>query len=181
MTEFNFRELFSQAFGYNAPENTSSLPQAPARLEQSLLGQPYYVTDIFGREFFLPVTINGYLIPFAVMSVTSRKLILADAMPESGGSINESISIDDYLFTIKGIAITDNNDYPEQQVIDLHRLFLISDSLEMRSVLSDIFLSGANGHKVLIKEISWPAIPGVQNAKPFEMQLKSDMIDSLEL
>lgn len=178
--EFNIKDIFKDAFGYEAP-GKFTIPAADARIEQSNLGQPYYSDDVFGREFFLPVKLNGYLVPFAVMSVNCRKNIVSTAMPERGGSVHELISLDDYVFNIKGILINDSNDFPEQQIIDIHDIFKINANIELRSVLSDIFLNGEFDHKVIIRELKWPANAAVEHAKPFEIDCMSDMIFTLEV
>ena len=180
MATFNLGNVFKQAFGYNPPEK-ATVPQAPARQTTSLLGQPYYATDVYGVEYFLPVTLNGYLVPLAVMSVTAKKTIVETPMPERGGAVTELISIDDFLFNIKGILITDDNTYPESRIQDIHTIFLVNQSVELRSVLSDIFLDGSFEHKVVIREVKWPAVTGVEHAKPFEIDCKSDMIFTLDL
>ena len=205
MATFDLAQLFSNTFGYsmpdkfvidkskdafdevnNVPPNFFEVPQAVVNRatgigDYSNLGQPYYATDFLGREFFLPVTLNGKLIPFAVLSINEKKTIVETAMPERGGSVKELISIDDYVINLKGILVEEDNIYPEQQIIDIHNLFLLGESIPIRSVLTDIFLNGAYNHSVVIKEIKWPANPGVQNAKPFEIDMVADMIFTLEI
>jgi len=175
--ETDIKELFRRAFGYEAPENFT-IEHAPARIEQSSLGQPYYGSDVFGREFFIPVKLNNYLLPFAVIGMTWKKTFVETAMPERSGSVIELISIDNYVFNVKGILITDS--FPEEQIIEMHNLFKINASMSLRSVVSDIVLSGEFEHKVVVKHIAWPVI-GSENAKPFEMELQSDMIFDLEI
>lgn len=178
--EFNLNDIFKKAFGYEAPDKFK-VPAADARLEQSQLGQPYYGEDVFGREFFMPVTINNFLIPFAVLSVNCRKTIVDTPMIERGGSVKELIGLDDYVFNVKGILINDSNDFPEQQIIDIHELFKINAAVTMRSVLSDIFLSGEFDHSVVIRELKFPANAAIEHAKPFEFDCISDMIFTLEI
>ena len=187
--EFKLEKIFRDAFGYEPPTTKFVIPKASARKEISKLGQPFWFTDILGREFFLPVTINNVQIPFAVLGMTWKKTIISTPMPERGGSVNELISIDDYTFNLKGILVDESGNFPEADIIALHEMFKINASLVMRSVLSDIVLSGKSsdkkddpfGHRIIIKEIKWPAVSGVEHAKPFEMDLVSDMIFDLEM
>lgn len=137
--------------------------------------------DVLGREFFMPVTLDGYLVPFAVMSMTWKKTYVRTAMPERSGTVKELISIDDYTFSIKGIFITDDNSFPEQSIIDLHNIFIKNKSITMRSVLSAIVLKGAFEERVVITSVNWPDMAGVEHARAFEMQVESDMINDLEL
>lgn len=188
MALFDLGDIFFKAFGYDAPTADVSkikLEKPAARKEQSQLGQPFYLKDLSGVEFFLPVMINGLLIPYAVLGMTWKKTIVSTALPERGGSVKELISIDDYEFTLKGILVNQSNDFPDDDVMKLHDLFLKNESVVMRSVLSDIVLTGKgddpNGHKVVIKEVRWPEVTGVEHVKPFEMTLESDMIFDLEI
>lgn len=178
MSEFSIKKLFSQAFGTEPPPSFQ-IEQAVARRESSTLGQPYYDADEMGREHFMPVRINGWLIPFAVVAITPRKTVVSTPMVERQGSVHEIISIDDYSINIKGILIGMTDDYPEEEVIKVHELFLINRSLELRSAKTDIFLKGED--KVVIKEIPLPVVPGVQHAQPFEIVCVSDTIFTLEL
>ena len=191
MAVFNLGEIFRDAFGYDAPAEVPefSITEAAPRLEESSLGQPYYAMDyLTNREYFLPVKINGILIPFAVLGMTWKKTLVETPMPERGGSVIELISIDSYQFNLKGILVNADNNFPEAGIIDLFNLFKINSSVVMRSVLSDIVLSGKigeggddpDGHRVVIKEIKWPPVTGIEHAKPFEMDLISDMILDLE-
>jgi hypothetical protein len=180
MADFNLSDIYRKAFKSEPPKKFE-IPKASPRIENSSLGSQYYMEDLSGREFFMPVTINGYLIPFAVMGMTWKKTYVETAMPERGGTVTELISIDDYLFNIKGILINSKNVFPEKEVIDVRDIFLKNESLTMRSVLSDIVLNGTYDHRVIIKEIEWPHVSGVEHAKPFEMELKADMIFDLEI
>lgn len=184
--EIVFTEEFNSAFKNAFGIQKANIPQAPARIEQSSQGQPYYATDALGREFFLPIRLQvppffDYLIPFAIMSVNCKKTIVSTPMPQRGGAVKELISIDDYVFNIKGLLINNVNAYPEADIIALHSIFKVNGSVAMRSVLSDIFLSGDFNHMVTIKELKWPAIAAVEHAKPFEIDCESDMIFTLEV
>lgn len=173
--ELDLQGIFRDAFGYGTP-NAFQIEKK----QLSNLGQPYYGTDLLGREHFMPVYLNNYLLPFAVIGMTWSKTIVSTPMPERGGSVKELINIDDYKFNIKGIVLTEDNSFPEMQVRDIYELFKKNNSLQLRSVLTDIVLNGAFSHSVIITEIKWPAVTGIEHAKPFEMELESDMTFELE-
>lgn len=178
----NISEIFYKAFGYEMPEpEQPEIPNAAARLDTSSLGQAYYANDDLGREHYLPLFINDMLIPFAIVGVTAKKTIVNTPMPERGGTVHELISIDDYVFTIKGIFINDSNDYPEQNVKDLFALFQVNQSVVMRGVLPAIFLNGNFEERVIISEVRFPQVQGIENAVPFEMICESDMAFELEI
>lgn len=175
--EFSISKIYRDAFGYEMP-GEFTIPTAADKLDNSSLGSQYYQSDALGREFFLPVTIDGYLIPFAVVSVTEKKTIVSTPMPERGGTVKELISIDDYEINIKGILLQET--FPEKEMRQVHDLFLQNRSLSIRSVITDIFLKGEYEHKAVIKSINWPAVSGVEHAKPFEISMESDMIFVLD-
>src|SRR4051794_6477457 len=106
VNRFHIQKVFSEAFGYEPP--SFKIEQAPDRLESSSLGQPYFSEDAVGREFFLPATLEGILIPFAVISIVTKKTLVETPLPERGGSVTEMISIDDFAINIKGILITED-------------------------------------------------------------------------
>jgi hypothetical protein len=189
MAEINFNKIFNDAFGYTPDTREVKIEQAPARLEHSNLGQPYYDTDILGREFFMPIRLNGILVSFAVVACVWKKTFVSTGMPERGGTVKELISIDDFAINIKGILVNPGNEWVEAGVVEMFNLFKVNASVELRSALTDIFLSGksddngndAIGHRVVIKEIKWPAVSGVEHAKPFEIDCESDLIFELEI
>lgn len=179
MAQFNLNNVFQDAFGYQPPAKTFSVEQAPARQVSTAKGQQLYAEDVEGREFFLPVFINDVLVPFAVMSMNWKKTIVSTPMPERGGSVHELISVDDYTFNVKGLLVNEEGNFPEQGIIDLHKLFQVNKSVRMQSALSAIVLKG--DELVIIKEVKWPHTPGVEHVKAFEIELESDQIFELEL
>lgn len=179
MTKINLGKLYDLAFGYHPPKNKFIIPKASPRKEISSLGQPYYMEDAMGREFFMPVTLDGYLIPFAVIAMNWKKTYVSTKMPERGGSVKELINVDDYVFSLKGICISSNNDFPESQIIDLHNIFRKNQSVTLKSALSAIVLSGEFDERVVITDVRWPEMPGVEHARAFDMTLESDMIFDL--
>lgn len=197
--EFDLRELFNATWGYAPPLPIPVIPegdrdqqqpviptieQAPERKMVSRLGQPFYAEDAMGREFFLPVHLDGMLIPFAVISMNWKKVIVKTPMPERGGSVLEMVSVDNYSFNVKGIFINES-EFPESDIIALHDKFTKNQSIVMRSALTDIVLSGVasdpDGHRVVIEDINWPAVSGVEHARPFELKMVSDTIFDLEV
>jgi hypothetical protein len=180
MAEFNIKDLFKSTKEKKAP-TSYYIEQAIVRKEISSLGQQYYATDLVGREFFLPVWINDFLIPFAVIGMNWKKTIISTPMPERGGSAHEGISIDDYVFTIKGLLVNEDGEFPEEDVIAIHDLFKINASVRLRSAVSAIVLNGNYDEKVIIREVEWPMVTGIENVKSFEIKVESDMMFDLTL
>jgi hypothetical protein len=191
---FDIGRLFGKAFGYQPPDNFHidkqvlditktqfQIPDAGSRVETSKKGLRYYAEDSLGREFFLPVWIDGYLVPFAVIGINCSKTIISTSLPEIGGSVKELISIDDYKINIKGMCVSQGNEYPEDDIQKLFNLFKKGKSLIVESVLTAIFLDGKFHQKCVIRDLKFPQLAGVEHVKPFELELESDMIFALDI
>jgi hypothetical protein len=178
--KFKISDIFRNQFGYEAPQKFV-VPDATAKPTQSSLGQPYYKEDLYGREFFLPITLDGIVLPFAVVGVSEKKTFVETPMVEREGTVTEMISADDVVFSIKGIILDEDGNFPEADIIKLRSIYKKNQSVELRSALTDIFLNGIYGHRVIIKNLDWPESAGIEHAKPFSMQLKSDQIFELKI
>lgn len=164
---------------------TPSIPR-----KTSNLGARFYQTDSQGREHFLPITLDGMLLPFAVISIVQKRNIVSTPMPlrkvgkgkdeRCAGSVHEIINVDDYQMTIKGLFLNDDNSFPEKEILQLNEISAKCVSVELRSVITDIFLNGSSNHMVTIKSVTWPAVEGIEHAKPFIIELESDGIFVLE-
>ncbi|HLO38372.1 MAG TPA: DUF6046 domain-containing protein [Lacibacter sp.] len=178
MAEFNIDEIFQNAFGYNLPK-PFEISDADIRIEQSSLGQPMYMDDSFGREFFLPVVLDGLMVPFAVVSISCKKTIVKTALVERQGTVKELINTEDYVINIKGIIVRPDDKWPEDDIITLEKLFNKNQSVTLRNALTDIFLKGDYEHKVVVQSINFPAMAGIEHAKAFEIECESDAIFTL--
>lgn len=180
MAAFNIQQLFKNAFGIDPPPNFSLEKAVPVD-QYSELGQPYFSDDDLGRQMFLPVFINGMLLPFAVIGIDSKKIVVETPMPERRGTVIEIVSTEGYQITLRGILITEDNNYPESDLIDLEQIWTKQESVTLRSALTDIFLKGDYDHKVVITRFHLPPYPGVEHAKPYELEMITDSIFELEL
>ena len=189
--QFNILQLFENAFGTRVPETRFEIPQADSRTLKSSIGSPLYGEDIYGREFFMPITITytpkgasaglDYHVPFAVVSISCRKVIVETPLVERTGTVKELVSADDYDLNIKGIIVRPDNNWPDKEIMQLEELFTVNKSIVIRSALTDIFLKGDYEHHIVIKRINLPANPGVEHAKPFELESVSDAIFTLDV
>lgn len=185
---FDLSEIYGNTFGtkpnikFNKPieENLSSTKLQfdikPADGNQySRLGTPFYEKvegDVLGREFFLPVTLNGVKLPYSTLRVSCKKTLVETALVGRKGAIIEQVNIENYKFKLRGLAIGDNNEFPDEDITDLKDLFEVNESVVMRNALSDIFLTGDD--KVIISAIEIPEVKGIKNVRPFEFDIISD-------
>ncbi|HEY0611365.1 MAG TPA: DUF6046 domain-containing protein [Chitinophaga sp.] len=166
-TSFDIKKIFQDSWGYHPPVFDVVLQS-----EQSLRKVDYFAKGLFGRPYFMPVKLGDVHLPNPVIKITSKKTIVETAMVGRTGTVKELISQENYRINIKGIIITENNNYPESEIQQVHDLYKQNTSFPINSALTDIFLTDDN--KVVITDISWPEIVGVQNVKTYEMNLVSD-------
>lgn len=214
LSEFDLKEIFKSVWGYTAPPflfgledavrkkiNSSANEQSSefqfgtgvGRREYNIRGTLFYTEGKNGSEVFLPMWLikssgEKMLLPNTVSSMTCKKTIVETPLVNRMGTVKELISIDDWEINVKGIIVSDDYDYPDQAVSNLHALFLINEPLGIDNArVSLIFVpddeSRARGAQdietVVIRSIHFPELKGMKNVQPFEMNLVSDYNFSL--
>lgn len=174
-------EVFEQAFGYKSsafsrqPFNsyTNDIPSAGRTKKGSML----VLSDALGFEYYMPVSLGGTQLQHPVIQVTGRKNIVETALVERQGTVKELINVQDWEINIKGVIISSNDKFPEDDLESLTKLFYKKEAVEIESALTDIFLLRLErqGHTyAVIKELNFPEVRGVMNARPYEIKLVSD-------
>jgi hypothetical protein len=178
--EFDFKELVAKAhFDYvgeffpswwNQNKTTFVLPSLKNIGANLLLGKPFFQVlkvKYKGDEFTFP---NEPLI-----SLRLQKTIVETATvgKERRGTVKEFINIEDYSLTIRGICYNTENPelYPTDEVENLQKLFEINESLEL---LENPFLLLFGIKQIVLKEIEWEEMRGVQGAQAYTISAISD-------
>lgn len=198
-------DLYKKVFGKEVnfdPKLDEVLGEYPdTRINTGAAGSKYYADDLtLGVEYFMPVTFlypntttegdqvgaggesaEGGLIswdlPFPLISITARKILIETHLTERRGTVKELISTGDYDITIRGFLIAETNDYPENLVTTLRNLFEANAAVKIKCPLTDIFLKRPerNGSDdVVITRLNLPGLKGVKNVVPYELDLVSD-------
>lgn len=166
---------FEAAFGYRTPAfNFEPLPERKAYAD---LGSPYFSKDALGREYYMPIMLDGMELPSAVIRITGAKEIVETPLQGHRGSVKEIINIEDYRITIRGLIISETPEYPEAVVNQLRKIFEKNVPVELRCPITDIFLvtpERKGFDKVVLYGIDFPEITGVMNVRPYELIMKSD-------
>ncbi|MEO0337582.1 MAG: DUF6046 domain-containing protein [Bacteroidota bacterium] len=131
--------------------------------------------DILGRPLFMPVQINGVLLPNEpTMAISVNKKIVSTPLVGSKrkGTVKELISVEDYSIVIRGVALNYDSTfvYPEDEVKILHDLFLKDQSLEVKSAVTNLL----GIYRLVIKDFKLPEMIGVQHAQAYEFICVSD-------
>jgi hypothetical protein len=175
----DLKQVFKQNFGYDVPEQFN-VEQYSGRTLYSKLGSPFFKADIYGREFFMPVVLDGVLLPFAVVGIRLRKTIVKTSLVERDGTVKEIISSDDYEISVKGIAIYPDGDvFPEDEIMALKKIYEKNQAVVLQCAMTDIFIP--KDDSVVMEDLTFPPVSGVEHARPYEMSLLSDRINTLEL
>lgn len=129
----------------------------------------YGVKDILGRPIFQPVSIGGVWLPNAVITISTQKKVITTPVTGKSGSIKELVNSEDYKINIKGIIVSQNNEYPADEVEKLHNLYLKNEALEIHNEIRDL-LGITN---VVITSLNLPNT-GKTNVAAYEFSMLSD-------
>ncbi len=166
-TSYDIKKIFKDTWGYHPP--VFDVADQPEKTSKKV---DYFATGLFGRPYFMPVKLGDVNLPNPVIKVTNKKNIVESILVNRIGTVKELIGQEDYKINIKGIIIIEDNSYPEKQITDIHNLYSKNTNLTISSALTDIFLTDNNS--VVITDITWPEMAGIQNVKTFEINLVSD-------
>lgn len=189
---FNLRQLASTVFGYefnakyslpeepeedNRQADRYGVPLPPNNEGTGLLGLP-----VFAQVHFLPQPgFAGIVLNDPIVEVSRDKIILTTEVQGRDGTVKEYISQGDYAVTIKGILASNPLDgrvsrrYPEAEVLALKKVVEVPEALPVAGRLFRIL----GIRNLVIKGVSWPALPGFTNLQAFELRCLSD--DPIEL
>lgn len=125
-------------------------------------------------SIFIPVILmykgESYAIPNAIISFTGKKTIVETPMVGRKGSVKELISVDDYEINVQGVAL--DTDFPESQLIRLHELYNVNESVTLKCALTDTFLD--EDDKVVIKSVDVSDMQGTDNVVVIRLTLITD-------
>lgn len=183
MNQFTLNDLFAKQFGYTP--QTIEVPKESVR-KKSTTGKygSYYAKDLQGRDVFMPMTLGGLFLPYVWFNISGTKRYVETDLTERRGSVTEYVSMNDYRMSVKGLLIGHDGSFPEKDVEDLKTLWERAEALEIKCILTDIFLL-TNEHggqdKVLMQNFNLAENPGVEHVRGFTFDLKTDQQFELEI
>lgn len=112
-----------------------------------------------------------------LVEVSQRKQIVTTAVQGRNGTVKEYIADGDYEVRIRGAIVTGAgaDNYPYQDVRDLHELLSRSEAVE---VVAD-YLRLFNIYSLVVTGYSFPQTEGLQNTQLFEIEAVSDLPEEL--
>jgi hypothetical protein len=194
--EYNITELYQQVFGskpvslslkeYSKANDDLNKPESSIvsfdqkQVSTSKLGTALYDNDnalSFGREYFLPATLDGVRLPYACMRIQGRKTVVETPMIHRQGKVVELISLDDYVIKIRGFFIAE--EFPDAELTQLRKWHETLKSVSLQSALSDIFLKGNDS--VVMLGFDLPEVRGKKGIRAYEMDLVSNNSFALKI
>ena len=200
--EHDLKDIFQSVWGYNAvpffflpadqlggDDTDLDFGETIERRENNLLSVPFYAKNNNGNEVFMPIwlitpTNEWILLQNTVSSFTNKKTIVETPLVNRKGTVKEEISISDWEINIKGLIVSSDFDYPDEQVQQLVELYEIGKALGIQNARTSLLFgenfndnsrNGGGNEMVVIRSLSFPELKGMKNVQPFEMNLVSDL------
>ena len=95
-------------------------------------------------------------------------------MIERGGEVIEEIGLGAWEFQFKGFLIDAHNNFPDDQLTALNKIYINRTPVELQCALTDIFLPQPN--QVVLMSLDVPAKAKVIGVKEFAFEMKQDSI-----
>ncbi len=147
--------------------------------------QPLNKAGLYGKDIWFPIQLwqaedNFLDIDYCTTNVTMSKTIIRTAVAERKGTVKEMFNVDDYKFTIKGMLIGENRQFPESQITQLKNLFETTQPVMLHGGYVELFLIEST--RVAITSLEFPDTEGKAVwARPFVMTCESDFITDLKI
>ncbi|HEY5509385.1 MAG TPA: DUF6046 domain-containing protein [Paludibacter sp.] len=165
-------------FGKTSDSEDYSFDLPAERRVYNIKGSPFYGLNNNGNEIFLPIWLiksdgTKFLLQNTVASIVNKKTIVETPLVNQQGSVKEEISMNDWDINVKGIIVSPDSDYPDQQVLDLKELYKSGESLEIENARTSLLFQ--DNERVVIRSFKLPEIKGMKNVQAFEMDITSDI------
>lgn len=184
--KFDLQDLYLKAFGVQFPKYELESKNTADAIGSKYGSSVYRKADVTGRYYFMPVELGGLELGYPIIRIQSRKNIVETHLTEQNGSVIEMISRENWKIYIRGFMFNHEREYPEEDIYNLKELYNRNESVVIKSVLTDIFLThkdddGNDTDRVVVTDINFPEVKGIEHVKPYEINLISDSIFSLEI
>jgi hypothetical protein len=167
----------------NAPDKANSSITGSC-LRKYKNGICYFMPVVFEHTDLKTKKTTVWTFDEAVVSISGKKNIVETPMQGKKGTVKELIGIDDFEIKFVGVLSNSNDDYPEQEIQELIKLWEINEAVRMNCAFTDYFLMSNNKKNtdyVVIKSLDFPAMEGFEDIQIITMGLVSDTPFEIEL
>jgi hypothetical protein len=137
-----------------------------------------YTDEYLGRYEFLPVNLNGYDLPNAILIITGEKEIIETDVIEVG-TVFEKTFTRPYDISIITTLINPDDNWPERQIMDVVKLWKKDEVLTLKCALTDMYLQVDKNF--ILKKISHLDAQGSENVEIIQLDGRSNVDFILEL
>lgn len=164
-------------------QNVGSIfPVRAERKKFTAQGSPLW-RDTNSYTGFMPVTIvaagKEYQLGHTIVSISGKKKLVETDMTERNGSVIELIHTGNYEIALRGIALGQNGEFPDEEIAILKDLYISNEPIGFRCALTDIYLEADDS--CVIKGFDIPAKAGVENVREYSLSIVSNPILTLEI
>jgi hypothetical protein len=145
---------------------------------RSKKGTPLYAQNALGRWMFLPAKLDGVLLQNAIVSFNGEKEVVETNLIDAG-TVFEKVFTRPYDITIICTLIQENDEWPEEQLIEMYNVWKKDDVLTLECPLTDIFLQPRNNF--ILKSFNLLDMYGVENAQVIQLTGRSNVDFELEI
>jgi hypothetical protein len=168
----------SQGLKYIKPQfyNLQELEQDTPRVQASMLGTPIFSNLIIEDGSYqedgktTPTTFKGITIDTVLFDISQTKNIVKTPIQGRNGTVKEYISDGDYDINIRGILVSKENTYPEEEVNTLITICKVPAALKVASEFMQLF----SIHSLVIESYDFYQIEGNRNMQGFNLRCLSD-------
>jgi hypothetical protein len=178
---FNYKsKAFDPQFEEQDPKRDALSPYA--NYEGAKGGKYWGINANTGLEYYMPVKLGGIELHHPVIRTDARKHIIQTNLIERNGTVKELISIDDWSIVIRGIIVSKNKEFPEDEVEELKDLFNRNEALSIDCPITNILWVMPEGElaEMVITDFSFPEVRGVKGVRGYEIRGISDTSFDLE-
>lgn len=184
---FDIDKLYERTFGtkpyrINGSETGNKFTTGSASaLTKTYANKEIWLPTLFTKLDIKGSTVTEFFLPYSVIKISGKKTIVKTAMAERQGTVKELYSVDDYSISLKGFFIDDKNRiWPEEDLKLFKKLFELQTAVVLENALTNVFLG--SDQKVVIESFELPEVEGGRkHVRPFNIQLESDSIFTLEV
>lgn len=86
------------------------------------------------------------------------------------------------VFTIKGVLIAQNGQFPDKELLALKKIYETPDAVYIENALTDLFYDNLGSRQIAIESLEFPDTQGKSlKHKPFVITCETDTVNTLIL
>lgn len=200
MVSLSLGSIYKMAFGYQTEAFDPNIPALPYKRTvdepyghmTSKRGSAYSAKNPnTGREYYMPVTLKWIdaagkqqvlSLHHPIVRIGGAITTVDTRLSERDGTVKHLISSDDTYVTVRGIIISKDGTYPEDENIELRNMITAKKAMDIECPITDIFLETPNDGfaQVFLRRWDINEFTRSMGASAYELGFVSDVTFNLE-